>query len=157
MNLTPWKSGSVSRGRMNDEMASFQREMSNLVNSFFNRGELTMPQLDSSFFPSLDLKEKDNKYFMDVDVPGMSESDIDIDLHGNTLTIKGEKKAEKETKDNDYICVERSHGSFRRDIYLDQEVDQANIKADLKNGVLHLELPKKAEHKEGHKKIQIKH
>ncbi|MFA6238020.1 MAG: Hsp20/alpha crystallin family protein [Bacteriovorax sp.] len=161
MNLTPWKSSGMapsSRNRIEDEFASFQREMNGLMNSFFNRGELTAPQwADTSFYPSVDLKEVDNKYILDADVPGMNEADIDVDLHDNILTIKGEKKSERETKDRDYVCLERSSGSFRRDIYLDQEVDQANIKADLKDGVLHVEMLKKSGAKSTHKKIPIKH
>ncbi|MDO9182220.1 MAG: Hsp20/alpha crystallin family protein, partial [Bacteriovorax sp.] len=112
---------------------------------------------ESSMYPSIDVTEKENKYLLDADVPGMSESDIEIDLRNNTLIIKGEKKNEIETKDADYVCVERSYGSFRRDIAFDEEVDPDNIKADLKNGVLHVELTKKEKSKLGHKKIPIKH
>lgn len=161
MSLVPWKSTSTApffRNRIEDEMTSFQREMNNLMSSFFNRGELSTPQFaDMNLYPSVDLKEKDNKYLLDADLPGMNESDIDIDLRGNVLTIKGEKKSEKETKDSGYICVERSRGAFRRDIYLSQEVDQDNVKAELKDGVLHVELIKKASTSTGHKKIPIRH
>lgn len=161
MNLLPWKSSSVApffRSSVDDELASFQRDMNSLVNTFFNRGDLSIPQISTSgYYPSIDVQEKDNKYLLDADVPGLSEADIDIDLHDNILTIKGEKKSEKETKGSDYICVERSRGSFRRDIYLDQEVDQASVKADLKDGVLHVEMLKKGEAKSSHKKIPIRH
>jgi HSP20 family protein len=161
MNITPWKSSSAvpaSRTRVGDELASFQKEMNSLMNNFFSRGDMmSTPLLDYSFYPAIDLKEKDNKYLLDADVPGMSEADIEIDFHDNTLTIRGEKKSEKETRDLDYVCVERSSGSFRRDIYLDEEIDQSNIKADLKDGVLHVELTKKESGKSTHKKIPIKH
>lgn len=161
MNLTPWKSTSAApffRPKVGDEFSSFQREMNSLMNNFFNRGELSIPtSFDFGYYPAIDLKEKDNKYMLDADVPGMNESEIEIDLHDNILTITGEKKSEKETKDIDYVCVERSRGSFRRDVYLDSEVDQSNIKADLKDGVLHVELTKKESAKSGHKKIPIKH
>ncbi|MDD4974722.1 MAG: Hsp20/alpha crystallin family protein [Bacteriovorax sp.] len=161
MKLVPWKSKSVASytpSIIGDELVSFQREMNSLMNSFFNRGELVIPQmLDTSFYPSIDLKEKDNKYLLDADVPGMNEADIDIDFHNKTLTIKGEKKSEKETRDSGYVCVERSSGTFRRDIYLDEDIDQNNIKAELKDGVLHVELLKKEKAKESHKKIAIQH
>ena len=161
MNLTPWKSTSVSpslRTKISDDLASFQSEMNSLMNNFFSRGDLMAPQIfDSSFYPAIDLKEKENKYFIDADVPGMNESDIDIDLHDNILTIKGEKKAEKNAKDVAYVCSERACGSFRRNIYLDEDVDQSNIKADLKDGVLHVELAKKEASKSNHKKIPISH
>lgn len=161
MNLTPWKSSALapfSRNRIDDEFVSFQRDMNNLMNSFFNRGEISTPQwADTSFYPSVDLKEVDNKYILDADVPGMNESDLDVDLHDNILTIKGEKRSEKETKEKGYVCMERSRGSFRRDIYLSEEVDQGNIKADLKDGVLHVEMVKRNGGKTTHKKIPIKH
>ncbi len=161
MDLTTRKSSTVSpfsRSRIEDEFASFQKEMNSLMNSFFNRGEISTPQLfNSSFYPAIDLKEKDNKYMLDADVPGINEGDIDIDLHDNILTIKGESKTEKETKESGYMCVERSHGAFRRDVYLDEEVDQSSVKAELKNGVLHVELTKKEPSKTNHKKIPIKH
>lgn len=161
MNLTPWKSRNAVpffRSSIEDDITSFQRELNTLMNEFFNRGELVSPlAVSTGFYPSIDLRELENKYLLDADVPGMSESDIDIDLHDNILTIKGQKKSEKETTSTGYVCVERSQGSFRRDIYLDEEVDQANIKADLKDGVLHVELLKKEPSKTTHKKIPIKH
>lgn len=161
MNLTPWKSGnnSVSR-RMENEMSSLQREMNNLMSTFLTRWDSNVPQVFGSgtgMFPSIDLKEKDNKYTLDADLPGMSEQDIDIDFRNNTLILKGEKKNEKETKDENMVCVERSYGSFRRDIPFDHEIDQDNIKADLRNGVLHVELPMKEKNQTTHKKIPIKH
>jgi HSP20 family protein len=167
MNLVPWKSTNVapfsnvmpfSRTRIGDEISSFQRDINNLMSTFFNRGDLNTSQLfDTSFSPSIDLKEKDDKYLLDADMPGMNEADIDIDFHNNTLTIRGEKKSEMETKEAGCVCVERSYGSFRRDIPFDEEIDQDNIKADLKNGVLHVELIKKEKSKTPHKKIAIKH
>lgn len=161
MSLVPWKSTSmpsVFRPRIGDELTAFQREMNSLMSNFFNRGDLSVPQsFIAGSYPAMDLREKDNKYLIDLDVPGMTAADIDMDFHDNTLTVKGETKSEKETKDIDWVCVERSRGSFRRDIYLDDEIDKENIKADLKDGVLHVELIKKAKTPTNHKKISIKH
>lgn len=161
MNLTPWKSNAAktfNRSRIGDEITSLQREMNNLMENFFSRGEITMPQFsEAAFVPSINLQEKDDKYILEADVPGMKESDIDIDFKNNTLTIKGENKQEAETKEGDYLCVERSYGSFRRDVSFDADVDQNNIKADLKNGVLRVELAKKENSKAVHKKIPIRH
>lgn len=138
-------------------MASFQKQMNNVMNNFFSSWDLEPSMFDVSFSPSVDLREEENKYMLDADVPGMSEADLDVDYHDQILTIKGEKKSEKEKKEKDYLCVERSYGSFRRDISLDSEIDSANIKAELKNGVLHVELPKVAGGKTSHKKIPIRH
>ena len=161
MNIIPRKSTGTTpstRTRVGDELMSFQREMNNLMGSFFNRSDVSLPQMfDSSFYPSVDIKEKGNKYLLDADLPGMNDADVMIDFHNNTLTIKGEKKSESETKDEGFVCVERSYGSFRRDIPFEDEIDQDSIKAELKNGVLHVELAKKEKALESHKKIQIKH
>ena len=163
MNIIPRKSSaattsSTTRARGSDELMSFQREVNNLMGNFFNRGEFfTPPMFETSFYPTIDVKEKGNKYFLDADLPGMNDSDVVIDFHNNTLTIKGEKKSENEVKEEGYLCVERSYGSFRRDIPFEDEIDQDNIKAELKNGVLHVELAKKEKALEAHRKIQIKH
>ena len=161
MNIIPRKSTGNSlntRNKMDDDFMSFQREMNNLMGSYLNSSSLTVPQLfDTAFYPSVDIKEKENKYLLDADVPGMSDADITMDFHENILTIRGEKKSELETKDADCVCVERSYGSFRRDIPFSDDVDQDNIKAELKNGVLHVELAKKEKSKEFHRKIAIKH
>lgn len=161
MSLVPWRSTSTpvfSRTRLSDEMNAFQREVNNLMNSFMSRSDVGAPVLfESSVGPSIDLKEKDNKYLLDADVPGMSESDLDINFKNNTLTIKGEKKSEVEEKNADYVYVERSFGSFRRDIPFNDEIDQDGIKANLKDGVLHVELAKKEKGKSSAKKISIFH
>ena len=162
MNIIPRKSTAAttpsSRARVGDELMSFQREVNNLMGNFFNRGEFfSPPMFETSFYPTVDVKEKGNKYLLDADLPGMNDSDIVIDFHNNTLTIKGEKKSESEVKDEGYLCIERSYGSFRRDIPFEDEIDQDTIKAELKNGVLHVELAKKEKSLDSHRKIQIKH
>ena len=159
MHLTPWKSTSISpffRSKDGADLAKFQREMNSFMTKYFNRADLFTSPI-AAFYPALDVIEKDNKYVLNADLPGMSESEIDIELHGNILTIKGEKQNEKEIKDSDYVCVERTSGSFQRDIYLDEEVDLTNIKADLKDGVIHVEIMKKDASKSAHKKIAIRH
>lgn len=161
MNLTPWKSRTNSpllRSSVGDELAFFQREMNSLVNNFFSRSDMMPSQaFATSFYPAIDLKEKDNKYLLEADLPGMNESDIEIDFHDNILTIKGEKKSENETKNADFVCIERSSGSFRRDVYLSEKIDPSNIKADLKEGVLRIEMLKTEPEKTSHKKITIRH
>jgi HSP20 family protein len=161
MSLVPWKASSsipVLRSRMADEIADFQRDINNLTSNFFGAGELGAPLMfDTRFSPAVDVEEKEDKYLLDADMPGLSESDIDLDFHNNTLTIKGEKKSESKKKDADYVRIERSCGSFRRDIPFDETIDQEKIKAELKSGVLHIELAKKEKTKMAHRKIEIKH
>lgn len=159
MNLTPWRSkGHVFKPSHSSDLSQFQREMNHLFNNFFSSGDVTTPQLlNTGMYPSIDLQEKDTKYVLDADLPGMNEEDIEIEFHNNVLTIKGETKDEKEIKDGGYVCVERSRGMFSRDIFLDEEIDKDNIKAELKNGVLHVELDKKDKTHMSHKKIPIRH
>lgn len=161
MNIVPRKqtpAAPLYRKRGEDDIMSFQREVNNLMGNFFDRNELSVPLMfESSFFPTVDIKERDNKYLLDADLPGMNDEDVTMNFHNNTLTIKGEKKTETESKEDDCVCVERSFGSFRRDIPFNDEIDQDNIKAELKNGVLHVELAKKEKSKESHRKIAIKH
>lgn len=160
MNLVPWKSSNlipVKRSRLGNDVTTFQQEMNSLMRNFFKGGEVGGPLMfDSSFFPSVDIKEKDDKYLVFADMPGINESDIDIDFHNNVLTIKGEKKSESETKDIGFVCSERTIGSFRRDIPFDEMIDQEKIMAHLKNGVLQIELSKKEKSKSSHRKIEIK-
>jgi HSP20 family protein len=162
MNLTPWRSSSsivpFGRARINDDALSFQRDMNNLMNSFLTRWDVGFPAtIEMAYYPSIDIKEKENKYVIDADVPGMSEADLEMDFKNNVLTLKGVKKTESETKDINSVCLERSYGSFRRDIAFDDEVDSESIRAELKNGVLHVELAKKEKAKQSTKKISIKH
>ena len=162
MNLTPWRSSNsiipFGRSRMSDDVISFQRDMNNLMNSFLTRWDVGFPTtIEMAYYPSVDIKEKENKYVIDADVPGLSESDLEMDFKNNVLTLKGEKKTESETKDASSVCVERSYGSFRREIAFDDEVDSESIKAELKNGVLHVELNKKEKSKQSSKKIPIRH
>jgi HSP20 family protein len=161
MSLVPWKTGNtipVTRSRIGDEMAAFQRDMNSLMGSFFNRGELGIPTMsfDTSFYPAVDVKEKDDKYLLEADMPGINDADIDLDFHNNILTIKGEKKSRSETKEEGYVCTERTYGAFRRDIPFNDDIDQEKIKAELKAGVLHVELAKKEKGKSNHTKIAIK-
>lgn len=163
MNLIPWRSRSTLPMMRNftgveDEFRSLQREMNTLMNTFFNQKDITLPQnFSTNWYPSVDLREEGNKYLLDADVPGVNEADLDIDFHENTLTIKGETKSETKTDEPGYVCVERSRGAFRRDIFLDKDVDKDSIKANLKNGVLHIEMIKNEKPQAGHKKIPIKH
>jgi HSP20 family protein len=97
--------------------------------------------------------EKDNKLVVKAEIPGMKEEDIDVSVVGDTLTIKGERKAETEVKDEDYYRCERSYGSFFRSIPLPSAVDANKIEASYENGVLEVTLPKTAAAKR--KKVKV--
>lgn len=109
-----------------------------------------------AFQPSVDLKETDDAIEVTAELPGMSEEDLDLSLADNVLTLKGEKKEETVREKDGVHYTERSYGSFHRQIPLPAEVDPDAVEADVKNGVLHVKLPKSPEAKEQVKRIAVK-
>lgn len=97
--------------------------------------------------PSLDVYEEKDAVVVKTELPGMKKEDIEVNLTGETLTIKGEKKEDKEVKEDDYYRRERSYGSFMRSVGLPCEVKSEEIKASFKDGVLEIRLPKTEEAK----------
>ena len=103
----------------------------------------------------IDASEDDKAYHVTAELPGMSEKDIEVTFADNTLTISGEKKEEKEVKEENYHRRERSFGSFRRSFTLPTEVDEAKIAAAFKDGVMTIDLPKSKTAQKKAKKITI--
>jgi HSP20 family protein len=94
--------------------------------------------------PTLDLGATDKAYTIAVEVPGVDEKDVTVEIANDTLTIRGEKKQEKEEKDRNYYRMERSYGSFQRVLSLPEDADQDGVSATFKNGVLRVTMPRKA-------------
>jgi HSP20 family protein len=92
--------------------------------------------------PSVDIEEKDNEIVVKADIPGVSEKDLEVRLENNTLTLKGERKFEKEDKQKGYHRIERGYGSFVRSFALPAAVDADKVQAHYKDGVLTVTLPK---------------
>jgi HSP20 family protein len=122
------------------ELARLHSDMDDLFHGFFD--DWDGPFMKRARWPVIDVGENDNAFVIKAEVPGCKAEDIDISVHGNTLTISGEKKHEKEEKDKGYYHVERSYGSFRRDLNLATEINADKIEAVCENGVLTLTLPK---------------
>ena len=99
----------------------------------------------SSWAPSVDIFETENEVVLTAEVPGIDEKDIEIKVEDNSLTIRGERKFEKETKEENYHRIERSYGSFFRSFTLPSYVDQDKVEAQYENGVLKIQMPKKVE------------
>ena len=99
----------------------------------------------SSWAPSVDIFETENEVVLTAEVPGIDEKDIEIKVEDNSLTIRGERKFEKETKEENYHRIERAYGSFFRSFTLPAFVDQDRIEAEHENGVLKIRMPKRAE------------
>jgi HSP20 family protein len=106
--------------------------------------------------PAVDVVDKEKAYEITVELPGMDESNIDVKFADGTLTIKGEKRDEKEDKRKDYYLSERRYGSFQRSFGVPDGVDVDRIEASFKNGVLTVTLPKTPEAQKSEKKIAIK-
>jgi HSP20 family protein len=99
----------------------------------------------TSFEPAFEVKETKEGYLFKADVPGIKESDIDVSLRGNRLTINGKREEEKEDKSETYYTYERTYGTFTRSFTLPDDVNAAMVRADLKDGVLTIDVPKKPE------------
>lgn len=145
-------------------VSRLHRELDRLFDDAFRdfpglpRANWEWPDLTSlSLRPSLDIKDTDDSYIVSVEVPGVAREDVDIRLEGNTLMIRGEKKQEKKSDKENYHCVERHYGSFERMLTLPQDVDAEHIDARFKDGVLTINIKRKAvsSPKQG-KKIDIK-
>ena len=101
--------------------------------------------MEMGWAPPIELIEKDDKFIVKAELPGMTKEDIDISVVGDTLTIKGERKAEKEVKEDNYYLCERSYGSFFRSIPLPAAVNAKKVEANYDDGVLEISLTKAIE------------
>lgn len=101
-----------------------------------------IPTMEMGWAPAIDVFEKDDRFVVKAELPGMKEEDINISVVGDTLTIKGERQVESEVKDDDYYYCERSYGTFSRSLAVPFNVDTKKIEANYEDGVLEISLPK---------------
>jgi len=139
--ITPW-------GSFRD-LEDWERRFEDI----FGRPMWRFPVEERGWMPAVDVFEKDDKFVVKAELPGMKEEDIDVSVVGDTLTVKGERKTETEVEEEDYYRCERSYGSFYRSIPLPSTVDASKIEASYEDGVLEVTLPKIAEVKP--KKIAV--
>jgi len=137
------------------ELERMRREMDRLWDSFFEERPGRKGAEEKEWLPSLDVSETKKDIVVKAELPGIDPKDIDISLTNDLLTIKGEKKQEKEEKEENYHLFERSYGSFTRSIRLPREVQSDKINASYKNGVLKVTLPKSEEAKKKEIKIKV--
>lgn len=102
----------------------------------------TAPTFDGSTLPAVDVRETESEYLMEVELPGLSEKDVEVKLDNNLLTISSAKDEKKEEKKNGYILRERKASRFSRSFVLPETVDREKIGAEFKSGILHLSFPK---------------
>lgn len=109
----------------------------------------------SDYRANLDVSGGEKEYEVSIDLPGLSEDDIQIELNGNILVVKGQKEEKNESKDKQYYRVERSFGSFQRTLSLPEDASRDEISANMKNGLLVINIPRKALPKDDVKRISI--
>jgi len=139
-------------------IVSLQDEI-NRVFDDFQGGVSLLPSkwmMDKTFMPKVNVSESEKDIAITAELPGMTEKDVDVSLSRGVLTIKGEKKAEKEEKNKNYYYMERSSGSFHREIPLPDGSDSKHAEATFKNGLLKVHIPKVPEVKTAKKNIPVK-
>jgi HSP20 family protein len=143
---------SIARRITTDPFTTLHQEIDRLFDDFM-RGWPTIGRT-TEFVPEMDVTETDKEIEVTVELPGLQEKDVQVNVADNLLTIKGEKKAEKEEKNKNYRLYERSYGAFSRTIELPAGIDADAIKASLSNGVLKVTVPKPAPAQV--KKVEVK-
>jgi HSP20 family protein len=149
-DLLPWSRGSrlpvrytTSETEPTDSFEQMVRLMNDFMENPFSSSLLrSMNTPLEDFVPRVDISENDKEIKVSAEVPGMNENDIQVSISDNVLSLSGFKETEKEEKGKRMHRIERSSGSFRRDIPLPVEVDEERVEALFKNGVLTVTLPK---------------
>jgi HSP20 family protein len=133
--------------------------LQNRLNSLFqdyNRGQNESDAVSTAaFVPPVDIYEDQHKIVLKLEVPGMKQEDLDIQVENNTLTVRGERKFEKEEKEENFHRIERRYGSFFRSFTIPTTVNPEAVKAGYDAGVLRIELEKRAEAKPKQIKVQV--
>ncbi len=142
------------------------REMDRMFDDFFRNFDLPSRWRSGSFAPawgadqwlkpSVDITSTDKEYAIHVELPGVTGDDVNVELTGNTLKIRGEKRQETEDKGRDYYTTERSYGSFQRVLSLPEDADENGVAATFKNGVMTITVPRKETPQSSARQIEIK-
>ena len=152
--VTPW--------RPFMDLTRWEREMDRMMEDFF--GRRMRPWWPERWFraepmeigaPVIDLYEEKDDIVVKAELPGMDKDDIEVNISNSQLTLKGQKKKEKEVKEENYYRCERSYGSFVRTLELPKDVHADKIKASFKNGILEVRLPKTEQAKTKEIKVKV--
>jgi HSP20 family protein len=133
------------------EVSRLRREMDRVFDDFFGPRRWGLIPWEGEWTPLMDVAETADQVVVKAEIPGIEPKEIDISLSGDVLTVKGEKKSEREEKKENYHLVERNYGAFSRSVTLPAAVDPDKIEAKYDKGVLTITCPKK----EGAKPKQI--
>jgi HSP20 family protein len=124
-------------------LRSFQEEMNRMFSEFFRSGNAEEAGWGlRTWTPPVDIYETDDALVLKAELPGVSKDDVSLEIHNNTLILRGERKHEAEVREENYHRVERAYGTFQRSFVLPTMVDQEKVQATYHDGVLELRLPK---------------
>ncbi len=163
----------AKKGEIMTPLATLREEVDNLFDRFsedwpnlprlFGRGwtypvadierRFSFPKLEVT--PRVDVSESDNSYVIAMELPGMTEKDIEVTLSDDSLTVKGEKKIEREDKKKNYHVSERSYGSFQRTFRVPSGVDYNKVDANYSKGILNISMPKTQVAKKNRRSITV--
>jgi len=145
---------SITRWDRFRNISTLQDEVNRLFENSFpgNRGDNSAI---TTWAPAVDIYETENELVLKADLPYINEKDLDIRVENNMLTVRGERKFEQKVKEDNYLRIERTYGAFSRSFGLPNTVNTEAIKAEYKNGVLTVELPKRAESKPKQVKVNV--
>jgi len=151
----------IQRWRPWDEFREMERRMDDMMRNplMSIRHPLSwwrVPTEELGWMPALEIYEKKDNYVIRAELPGMKKDEIDISVLGDTLTIKGERKAESEVKDEDYYRCEMCYGRFSRSVTLPAAVQASKVSASYNDGMLEVTLPKAAESKPKRVEVEVK-
>ena len=125
------------------EMSALQNRMNHLFNEPFFRSDREDDELSmGAWYPAVDMFENEDKLVIKAELPGMDKKDFSVDVKDHVLTLSGERNYDNEVKEENYYRRERGYGKFKRAFTLPADVDSDKIKADFKDGVLKVEIPK---------------
>ncbi len=135
-------------------LSTLHDQMNRLFEDTLYRGRSDESAL-TTWAPAVDIYETENALVVKADLPDVNEKDLDIQVENNILTIQGERKFERDVKEDNYLRVERAYGSFSRSFSLGNTVNTEAIKAEYKDGVLTLTIPKREEAKPKQIKVSV--
>jgi HSP20 family protein len=157
-SLIPWREHNELEWAENHPFYGLQRDLNRMFNEFWRDSDFPVPGREGyAFTPRVDIVEVNGNFEVTAELPGMEAKDVELAVTKDMLTIKGEKKQEKEETKDSYYRMERSYGTFARSIPLPANlIDENKVEADFHNGILKITLPKLPEVKAQTRQIPIK-
>ena len=149
-----WPFGSAERWDAFRAMGDIQTEMNRVFDSFVER-PATMAAGKRMWLPAVDVRETNDDFVLSFDIPGVTEKDVQLTITGDLLTVRGERCVPREVSEDSYHRVERIYGKFERSVQLPMTVQTDKVRANYRDGVLEVKLPKAEEVKPREIKIEL--